>query len=113
MSNDITTRYYALDLKTGVTYGIKLDADGNCTAVQAMKTVIRNKDNVDSVTFDPLNTNPNLMPFGQTISAIEVNGTTLGQAFTMVWPTEAEFSKGKRPLVTKKDLPQDLIKAGI
>lgn len=113
MAKDITTRYYALDLKTGVTYGIKLDAEGNCTAVQAMKTVIRNQQDQDSLTFDPLDVNPNVMPFGQTITAFEVNGNKLGQAFTMVWPTEQEFAAGKRPLVSKKELPQDLIKAGI
>lgn len=112
--SDVTTRYYVLDTKTDITYGIKLDAEGNCVAVQPMKTVIRNKDGQDSLVFDPLLQSAS-MPFGQTITAVELNGHQgkHGQAFTMVWPTEEEFAKGARPLVSKKDLPEDFVKAGI
>ena len=110
ISGTASTRYYALDLRTGITYGIKLDAEGNCLAIQAMKTVVRNKNEQDSLTFDPAAAPA---PFGQTITAVEINGQSYGQVFTMVWPSEADFEKGARPTVTKKDLPQDLIKAGI
>lgn len=113
MPSDVTTRYYVLDLKTDITYGIKLDEEGNCVAVQPMKTVIRNKDGQDSLTFDPLDIG--VMPFGQTITAVEMSGhqNKHGQAFTMVWPTEEEYINGAKPVVTAKELPQDFIKAGI
>ncbi len=110
MPLNISTKYYAVDLKSGITYGFKLDAAGNCTAIQPMKTFIINKDGLDSVTFDPIDAPP---PFGQTITAVEMNGNTYGQVFTMVWPSEKDFAKGIRPAITKKPLPKDLIKAGI
>ncbi len=101
-------KYYAIDLKTDITYGIKLDEDGNCTAASPMKTVLRNKDDEDSLIFQTVKD-----PYGQTITAVEVNGYSYGKVFTMVWPTEAEWNKGAKPIVTTKELPQDLIKAGI
>jgi AAA+ superfamily predicted ATPase len=104
------TRYHAIDLKTNITYGFDLDAKGNCVAIQPMRTVIRNKEDEDSVVFDPINAP---LPFGKTITAVEMNGNFVGQIFTMVWPTEAAFEKGARPQITKKFLPGDFVRAGI
>ena len=110
MPSDRIDNYYAIDLKTGVTYGIRLDGDGNCLAAAPLTTVLRNKNGQDSVTFELRNISA---PFGQTINVVEMNGTTYGKVFTMVWPSEADWNKGIRPAVTTKEMPKDLIKAGI
>jgi AAA+ superfamily predicted ATPase len=114
MADGVTTQHVVIDLKTGYAYGIRLDSDGNCKAVQPLATVIEKMDGNEVTRFSPLEGFPmQLMPYGQTISAVEVTGDKLGQMFTMVWPTKAAFDKGARPEITRKDLPQDLIKAGI
>ena len=110
MPNDTVNQYYAIDLKTDITYGLRIDGEGNCTAAAPLKTVLRNKDNKDSRTFELLDVPA---PFGQTITAVEMNGASYGKVFTMVWPSQADWDKGVRPAVTMKDLPKDLIKAGI
>ena len=115
MADGITTQHVVIDLKTGFSYGIRLDSEGNCKAVQPLTTVIEKLDGNVINRFGPLEglTSVPLLPYGQTITAVEVTGDKLGQVFTMVWPTKAAFDKGARPEITRKDLPSDLIKAGI
>ena len=109
MPIDISTRYYILDLKTDVAYGIKVNEEGKCTAAQVMTTVVKNKAGEPSFTSDQFAS----LPFGQTTVAVEMNGRTYGSVFTITWPSEKEWNSGVRPDVTKKELPKDLIKAGI
>jgi len=107
---DVATKlYYAIDLKTDITYGLKIDPEGKCTAAQAMPTGVVNK-NGD---LRPISDPDPAMPFGKTITAVEMNGASYGKVFTLVWPSEPDWDKGIRPAVTMKDLPPDLIKAGI
>lgn len=108
-SVDVTKKYWAIDLKTDITYGLKIDAEGNCTSAQVLPTgVVNMKGEVIAVS-DP---DPGV-PFGETITAVEMNGESYGKVFTLVWPSEKDWNKGARPAVTMKDLPDDLVKAGI
>jgi len=111
----ILKQYYAIDLDTDITYGFRIDPTGECVAAQPMQTVLVNKGGDLRPVTDP---NP-ILPFGKTIIAVEMKGLTqednsaMVKVFTMVWPTQAEWSKGNRPAITSKELPRDLIKAGI
>jgi hypothetical protein len=109
MPSDILTNYYAMDLKTNITYGIRLNAEGNCMAAQVMTTGIVNKNGEVRKVSDP----DAAPPFEKTITAVEMSENAVKKVFTMVWPSETDWGKGVRPAVTTKDLPQDLIRAGI
>ena len=122
MADGILTQHLVIDLKTGFSYGVQLDSAGHCTAVQAMNTVIQRLNNTTAMVLSPLTRRldplaplgPNEgLPFGQTIHAAEwAQDGRKSEIFTLVWPTEKEFEKGARPLVSRKDMPGDMVKAG-
>lgn len=117
-----TTKHLLIDIKTGFTYGIALDADGQCVAAQAMNTQIQRLDGTPTKTFGPLagmdpatiaarKAEP--LPFGQTTYAVELREDgKRGALFTIQWPSKDDAAKGVRPMVAEKNLPEDLIAAG-
>ena len=115
MASNIVTNHYVIDPKTGYSYALKLDSTGKCTNIAALTTSLTRMSGDEITRFSPLDDAYALAtnPYGKTISVLEIVGNKMGQAFTLVWPSEKDFAKGARPIVTKKDLPQDLIKAGI
>ena len=58
MANE-STRHMIVDLKTGFAYGIKLDAEGKCTAVQPLNTKLETLEGRLVKTFGPLAGNSN------------------------------------------------------
>jgi SpoVK/Ycf46/Vps4 family AAA+-type ATPase len=123
----INTKHLVVDLKTGFAYGIMLDAEGNCKAAQSLNVVIeRAADGGIINRFGPMVIQPGAnnpfapapvrepLPYGQTTHAIELTPDgKKGGIFTLVWPKKEEFEAGARPSVSKKEVPDDLIKAGI
>jgi AAA+ superfamily predicted ATPase len=121
------TKHLVIDIKTGYVYGLKLDAEGQCKAVAPYNSSIETIDTGRVVSkFGPLlaangNDNPMLrpsapptLPFGSTTVCVELrNDSEKGQLFTIVWPSKEEADKGTMPVVAKKELPDDLVKAGI
>jgi len=118
MAGDKITKHLIVDLKTGFAYGIKMDEDGNCKGVQPLNLLLENTSNEVVSKFGPTyidgdQTDPmKQLPFGQTISAVEMTEEKKRKVFTLVWPSKEDFQNGVRPTVTAKDLPEDLIKAG-
>ncbi|MDY0009974.1 MAG: hypothetical protein RBS08_09730, partial [Bdellovibrionales bacterium] len=78
MANEVT-KHLIVDLKTGFAYGIKLDEQGNCKAVQPLNTNIETLEGKLVRQFGPLaahNGNPGLrdpqvLPYSQTTYAVE------------------------------------------
>jgi len=119
-SNEIT-KYLVVDLQTGFAYGIKLDGEGKCKGAQPLNVAIETLDGRLVNKFGPAITGnkppaqqPNTIPYGKTTYAIEMtqDGTT-GEIFTLVWPNKKEADQGALPQVVRKELPDDLVKAGI
>lgn len=113
------TKHLIVDLKTGFAYGVKLDGDGNCKAVQPLNSAIESLDGRLINKFGPLVSaaNPekaNTLPYGQTTYCVEMtaDGKT-GQLFTLVWPKKEDADKGVLPQVARKSLPENLMEAGI
>ncbi|MFN7114135.1 MAG: AAA family ATPase [Alphaproteobacteria bacterium] len=121
MANEVT-RHLIVDLKTGFAYGIKLDAEGNCKAVQPLNTNIETLEGKLVQKFGPLASNngapglrdPQTLPYSQTTYAVELSaeGKT-GSIFTIVWPSKKDAEAGILPNVAKAVLPDDLVKARI
>lgn len=117
-----TTKHLLIDIKTGFTYGIALDADGQCVAAQAMNTQIQRLDGTPTKLFGPLagmdpatiaarKAEP--LPFGMMTYAVELREDgRRGNLFTIQWPSKEDAAKGVRPMVAEKGLPEDLIAAG-
>jgi AAA+ superfamily predicted ATPase len=124
MASNEVTRHLIIDIKTGFAYGIKMDGEGNCKAVQPLNSSIESLDGRVVSKFGPLLSqndpfggkpaNANTLPYGKTTYAVEMteDGKT-GQMFTIVWPEKAEADKGVLPIIAHKELPDDLVKAGI
>ncbi|MBI1215604.1 MAG: AAA family ATPase [Alphaproteobacteria bacterium] len=123
MASNEVTRHLIIDIKTGYAYGIKMDGDGNCKAVQPLNSAIESLDGRVVSKFGPLlsQNDPfgrppktDILPYGKTTYAVELtsDGKT-GQMFTIVWPEKADADKGVLPVVAHKELPDDLVKAGI
>jgi AAA+ superfamily predicted ATPase len=119
MSNEVT-KHLIVDLKTGFAYGIKLDAEGKCKAVQPLNTVIESLDGRPVRKFGPLEgggmnlKDPATLPYGQTTYAVEMSEDGKpGEVFTIVWPKKADADKGVLPAVAKRPLPDDLVKIGV
>ncbi|HYD19816.1 MAG TPA: AAA family ATPase [Patescibacteria group bacterium] len=111
------TKHLIVDLKTGYAYGVKLDADGNCKAVQPLNTAIESLDGRPVNKFGPLinAANPEkapTLPYNQTTYCVEMTDGKAGQLFTMVWPKKEDGDKGVLPLVARKELPANLMDAG-
>src|SRR5690606_350431 len=103
-----------VDLKTGYAYGIKLDQDGNCKAVQPLNTAIETLDERLVRKFGPnVDGKAETLPYGKTTYAVEMTDGKPGEIFTIVWPKKAEADKGVLPVVAKRGLPEDLVKAGV
>ncbi len=125
MSDSKVTKHLIIDLKTGYAYGIKLDSEGNCKAAQPLNSAIESLEGRVIEKFgpllgvgNPLGATPPAdqaaLPYGQTTYAVEMTKDGKGaQLFTVVWPKKEEAEAGAFPLVAKKDLPADLVKAGI
>jgi AAA+ superfamily predicted ATPase len=118
MANEIN-KYLVVDLQTGFAYGIKLDAEGKCKGVQPLNVAIETLDGRLVNKFGPKSAapaapQPNTIPYGKTTYAIEMtqDGGT-GEIFTLVWPSKKDADAGALPQVVKKELPDDLVKAGI
>lgn len=119
MANE-STRHMIVDLKTGFAYGIKLDAEGKCTAVQPLNTNLETLEGKLVKTFGPLAGNngglrePQTLPYGKTTYCVELteNGAT-GSIFTIAWPSKKDADAGVLPSVAKAGLPDDLVKARI
>jgi len=120
MANE-STRHMIVDLKTGFGYGIKLDAEGKCTAVQPLNTNLETLEGKLVKTFGPLagNSNgtlrePQTLPYGKTTYCVELTeGGATGSIFTIVWPSKKDADAGVLPSVAKAGLPDDLVKARI
>lgn len=118
------TKHLIVDLKTGFAYGVKLDENGECKAVQPLNSAIESLDGRVINKFGPLLAdrnpfggtveNPNTLPYGQTTYAVEMtaDGKT-GKLFTLVWPKKEEADKGVLPVVATKPLPDNLMESGI
>ena len=113
------TKHLIIDLKTGYAYGIKLDGEGNCKAVQPLNTAIESLDSRVINKFGPLLNaadplKANTLPYGQTTYCVEMTADgKSGQLFTMVWPKKDEADKGVLPVVARKEIPENLMEAGI
>jgi stage V sporulation protein K len=121
MANEVT-RHLIVDLKTGFAYGIKLDAEGKCKAVQPLNTNIETLEGKLVQQFGPLaanNGNPGLrdpqtLPYSKTTYAVELSADGKpGSIFTIVWPSKKDAEAGVLPTVAKSGLPDDLVKARI
>jgi AAA+ superfamily predicted ATPase len=120
MPSSQITKHLVVDLQTGFAYGIKLDAEGKCKGVQPLNVAIETLDGRLVNKFGPAAGNKpaqpaaNTVPYGKTTYAIEMtqDGST-GEIFTLVWPKKEDADKGALPVVVKKELPDDLVKAGI
>lgn len=119
-----TTKHMIVDLKTGFAYGLKLSAKGECKAIQPLNTVIKAFDGRTVAEFGPLadvaNDDPSTitadtLPYGKTTYAVELidGGAKTGKLFTLKWPTKEAANKGDLPAVGVKELPEDLVKAGL
>lgn len=113
------TKHLIVDLKTGYAFGIKLDSEGNCKAVQPLNTAIESLDGRPVNKFGPLvgAANPDkapTLPYAQTTYCVEMtaDGKT-GQLFTLVWPKKEDGDKGVLPIVARKEMPENLMEAGI
>jgi AAA+ superfamily predicted ATPase len=118
------TKHLIVDLKTGYAYGVKLDENGECKAVQPLNSAIESLDGRVINKFGPLLAdrnpfggtpeNPNTLPYGQTTYAVEMtaDGKT-GKLFTLVWPKKEDADKGVLPVVATKPLPDNLMESGI
>lgn len=122
MSAKEFTKHLIIDLKTGYAYGIMLDGEGNCKAVQPYNSAIEALDGRVINKFGPLlaagrpqtPAEPTALPYGQTTYAIEMTKDGKGaQMFTIIWPKKEDAEAGVFPAVAKKDMPDDLVKAGI
>lgn len=109
------SKKYLIDIKTGFTYAIALDAQGNCKAFQPFTTAIQRLDGTPVGAFGPLQSDSPRLPYGQTIYAMELsNSKEAKQIYTIVVPNENDFTvKSMRPTVTSLKLPDDLVKAGL
>lgn len=121
MANEVT-KHLIVDLKTGFAYGIKLDEQGNCKAVQPLNTNIETLEGKLVRQFGPLaahNGNPGLrdpqvLPYSQTTYAVELSEDGKpGSIFTIAWPSKKDADAGVLPAVAKASLPDDLVKARI
>lgn len=111
------TKHLIVDLKTGFAYGIKLDGDGDCKAVQPLNSAIESLDGRLINKFGPLIADPakaQTLPYGQTSYCVEMTPDgRAGQLFTLVWPKKEDADKGVLPQVARKTLPENLMEAGI
>jgi AAA+ superfamily predicted ATPase len=120
MANKVSTKHLIVDIKTGYAYGIKLDNEGKCTAVQPLNTIIESLSGDTVVNkFGPLvdAVNPTKakdIPYGKTIYAVEMGlGDKSGKMFTVAFPSEADIKAGIMPSVATKEMPEDLARAGL
>lgn len=119
------TKHLVIDVKTGFAYGIKLDAEGVCKAIAPYNSSIETLDTGRVINkfgpllgaSDPFNPAPpavNTLPYGQTTVAVELkNDGKKGEIFTIVWPKKEDADKGMLPVIAHKEMPDDLVKAGI
>ncbi len=120
MSNEVT-KHLIVDLKTGFAYGIKMDSEGNCKAVQPLNTQIESLDGRPVRKFGPLEgkhgldlKDPAALPYGKTSYCVEMSPDGKpGDIFTVVWPKKEDADKGILPAIAKRALPEDLVKVGI
>src|SRR5947207_15848798 len=122
MPSTEVTKHLVVDLKTGFAYGLKIDADGNCTGAQPLNTLVETLEGRLAGKFGTLvGKNPlgpvvaeDARPYGQTTYAVELTKDGKeGELFTIVWPKKEDAEKGNLPIVAKKSLPEDLMKSGI
>lgn len=121
MANEVT-KHMIVDLQTGYAYGIKLDAEGNCKAVQPLNTAIETLEGKLVRKFGPLVAHnagvglrqPETLPYSKTTYAVELSADgTPGSIFTIAWPSKKDADAGVLPTVAKAELPDDLVKARI
>lgn len=109
------TNHLIIDIKTGASYGVQLDAEGNCTKkVQILNTAIETGDERLVTKFGSAKAGLDSTPYGKTIYGVEMKSDgTPGQFFTLSFPTKKDADAGALPAIAKKDMPADLVKAGI
>ena len=120
MASNKITKHLVVDLQTGFAYGIRLDADGKCKGAQPLNVAIEALDGRVITKFGPtVDDKPSApqsdrVPYDKTTYAIEMtdDGKT-GEIFTIVWPSKKDADQGAFPEVIKRELPDDLVKAGI
>lgn len=106
------TSHLIIDIKSGHAFGVRLDKEGKCTAVQLLNNKLENFDGDLVGKFGPAA--HDAFPFGKTTYAVEIkNDGSKGNLFTIVWPTKEGVENGAFPVVARKEMPDDLIKAGI
>jgi stage V sporulation protein K len=113
-TNEITN-HLIIDIKTGASYGVQLDAEGNCTKkIQVLNTAIETADERLVTKFGSAKAGLDATPHGKTIYGVEMKSDgTPGQFFTVTFPAKKDAEAGILPTVAKKDQPDDLVKAGI
>lgn len=128
-NNKNVTRHIVIDIHTGRAYGVALNEKSECTAVQPLNQIVLNdefKPVLEVLTKNAKASRQPAMggakpgdkdelPFGATTFGVELtkDGKSTGEIFTIVWPTKEEAEKGKLPAVGRKEMPKDLVKAGI
>lgn len=123
MANEVS-RHLIIDIKTGFAYGIKMDGEGKCKAVQPLNTAVESLEGQLVRKFGPLLTQTGAfdgrtpsnqtLPYGKTTYAVELTADgKAGQMFTIVWPKKEDADKGVLPTVAHKELPDDLVQAGL
>ena len=125
MSNpNEVTKHVVIDLKTGRSYGLKMDGKGQCLGIQPLLTNIETEsgDPVAQIGRDAKPANDELypaapegmVPFGKTIVAVEpAQGDQKAKIFTIAFPSKDEMDKGVKPLVAVKPLSDDLVRSGV
>lgn len=112
------TKHLVVDLKTGYAYGVKLDGEGNCKAVQPLNSAIESLDGRLVNKFGPTLNAPDpdkaaTLPYNKTTYCVEMTADgKAGKLFTMVWPKKEDADKGVLPVVARKELPDNLMEAG-
>ncbi|MDD9900618.1 MAG: AAA family ATPase [Alphaproteobacteria bacterium] len=120
MAESAPTKHLVFDLKTGFSYGLKMNAQGECLDAQPLNTIITTDDGRVIRQFGPDNDDglgpfsaPPQLPYGETTIAVELTDDNKpGKVFSIAWPKETEASKGALPQVTQKEMPADLVKLG-
>lgn len=108
-----TSLHYVTDIKTGLTYGLMLDGDGNCLKVQALDNTLQTQTGTLVQKFTHANrkgAKADSLPYGETIYAVELTGDDQkpGGLFTLTFPKE----RGQLPKVERRSLPADFTRAG-
>lgn len=116
-AEDTISRKLLIDIKTGQSYGMALDKDGNCVGFQPLVTIIEGSEgevfasDIDTETGEEKEL---ILPFGETIYAVDLlQPAAKPVLYTVKFPTAKEAREKAMPKVSSKPMPKDLVAAGI